>query len=69
MTPPKGFPSRWLAKRVLAAARERTASIKASGGTPTVVQAMLESLMNESGWNEDDFIKALIEDVEARRRG
>ena len=67
--PPRVLPLRWPASRVLAAARERTQSIKSMDGwTSKQVQDMLELLMKESGWNEQDFMDELIKDVQSRNR-
>jgi hypothetical protein len=60
--------SRWPIKHALAAARERTKSIRDAGGATKQVQLMLESLMTESGWEESEFIDELCKDVIARKQ-
>jgi hypothetical protein len=57
---------KWSEERVLAEARRRTKALNAAGDNdPQKMQAMLEALYVESGWEEEDFIWALNEDVVA----
>lgn len=57
---------KWGEERVLEEARRRTRALQAAGDAdPKKVQAMLEALYVESGWDEEDFIWALNEDVVA----
>lgn len=51
--------SRWSEKQVLTEARRRTKELF----HPKAVQEMLASLIKEAGWNEEEFIDALCQDV------
>lgn len=56
---------RWPAARLLNEARLRTRQIWFDA-KPEVTQ-MLTALLDEAGWTREQFVKALVADVEARR--
>jgi hypothetical protein len=57
---------RWTEERVLAEARKRTMVLVDADAGKGVIQEALAALMQESGWTEEDYTKALNRDV-ARR--
>lgn len=56
---------RWPAARLLDEARMRTRQIWFDA-KPEVTQ-MLTALLDEAGWTREQFVKALVADVESRR--
>jgi hypothetical protein len=70
-TPPKKVHSRskkqkrWPAKRLLSEARMRTRQIGLDAKPE--VQQMLAHLLDEAGWTQAQFVKALVAEVEAHR--
>ena len=52
---------RWSAVRVLAEARSRTKALNTDNARQ--VSKMLAGLMEEAGWDEDEFIQVLCKDV------
>lgn len=59
-----GSSVRWSGDRVLAEARRRTKELFTDN--PRKVQSMLAALLEEAGWEEEEFIDLLCKDVVSR---
>lgn len=51
--------AKWSSSRVLAEARVRTKELF----NPKAVAGMLQELLKEAGWSEDEFMDALCKDI------